>query len=385
MKIVIFTATIGRTPSGKVSEIIINGLKSKEHNILVLCAEYNIVNEEPNKVITIPYKYPLPDRLSKLLNIILRSSIRFKYWEYSSYISYRRQLKAFDPEIVYALIANGKESVLNLSLKVALYLKKPLAIHLMDPIPCPKGWETYEIYRRSRVYTIIKALRYANLISMGNSRMLEFQQDNLKFDILKKSFILPDPIDGHPCLLVKPPKKNVITYLGTFYSARKPDSLLFGFAEYHKIDKDAELHIIGKNQLNLNNYDLPDSVKSKILVLGWTSDVKRVYEYSSVLVDVDANIPDDVYISSKLKGYLLQERMIVLISRPGSPSWELLSSAKDSIITSDFDSKNICNAIERAIRMKNEADIFKDRLDLFNYLNKNRIVEDLAERLAQIA
>lgn len=385
MKILIITPDIAKSAAGKVSENIINGLFNLGHEIMVICAVDLSTENRKFRVIEIPHRFILPDKLSKLLNIIFLNNFKYKYWEFNVYRNNIARIALFNPDIIYALGSGGNETVLNLGLKISRRLRKPMAIHLPDPIPAPKGWETYEIYRKCRIYNIKEVLKNATLISMGNPAMLKFQQSNVKFDILEKSFILPDPIGMQSYDLGPPPKKNIITYLGSFYGARKPDSLLYGFAEYYKIDQTAELHIVGENKLDLSKTRLPESVKKKIIIRGWTNDIKTVYAESSVLVDVSADIPDDVFISSKLKGYLQQPRMIVLITHPNSPSMKFLASVKNSVVFSDHNFLNVSRAIESALKLKYNNDIFLDRKSILEYLDINRISKEVSDKLEYVA
>lgn len=384
IRILIITSDLGRSAGGRVSENIVNGLAGQGHDIEVFASENYSNSNLRYKVIEVPFRYTLPDRLAKLLNIVFLSSFKYKFWEFEVFNYHIGHLKKFNPDIVFALGSGGNESVLNLGLRISNKLKKPFAIHLPDPIPGPKGWENYEIYRRSRVFTIKKALKSADLISMGNSHMLEFQQRNLNFDIREKSFVLPDPAGKQRFNLGPPSPKNIIAYLGNFYGARKPDSLLHGFAEYHKKDPEAELQIYGDNKLKINDLDLPRSVMSRIHLKSWTSYVRSVYEEASVLVDVDADIPEDVFISSKLKGYLQQNRMIVLISNPNSPSRKLLESVKESVVFTDHNYNNVSKAIETAFERKNNKNIIKDREIVLNYLDIDRIAVDVSARLEKV-
>ncbi len=80
------------------------------------------------------------------------------------------------------------------------------------------------------------------------------------------------------------------------------------------------MHIVGSNKINLNHFNISEDAKTKILFHPFSTNLKAVFERSRVLIDVDADIEEDVFISSKLKDYLSVNRMIVSITGKNSPS-----------------------------------------------------------------
>jgi glycosyltransferase involved in cell wall biosynthesis len=252
---------------------------------------------------------------------------------------------------------------------------------MCDPIPAPKEWETYEIYRKSLIRPIKNALRDCTFLSMNTQEMIKFQQTSVKFDLLNKSFVSPDPVNSPMRYFGKLNDKNVLLFLGTFYSARKPDKLVLGFSRFIQEGNEAELHIIGHSHFDLKKFNLPDDISKRIIFNSWKEDISEEYRRSRVLVDVDADIANDVFISSKLKSYLSIDRVILSITRKSSPSYKLLSEVGNSSVISDFDEEAICSAIKRSLSINYTTDLFNDRKNLLQVLSAKEVVGKMAKQI----
>jgi len=384
MRILIVSFSIGGSPVGKVNENLINGLAKAGHQLLVVCA-YNlgIINGNVSLYKLKP-QFRVSNKLVKLTTIFFHKGIEYAYWAYKIHEKLKSKIHDFQPEIVFTLGYRGGDSSINLGMKWAKMQKIPYAIHLVDPIPPPKGWETYEVYRKSVVKPIKDALQFAHLLSMNNPEMLSFQQSNLNFNILNKSFILPDPIVNTKNVLGPPGNKKIISFLGSFYSARKPESLIKGFAKYCEKGNNAELHIIGKNNIDLEIFGVSKEIQNKIILMNWTNDIDKVCKESTILVDVDADLPNDVFISSKLKEYLALDRVILSITRENSPARNFLKNIKDSIVFSDHNYLNVAEAIEKAFDTTYDFQIFKERKEVIDVLDINNIVDNVISNFEKI-
>jgi len=378
------TSEVGKSAGGKVIENILKGLIGEGHELLAICAENNLKNASSANIIKVPYRYVFHQRIDKISTILFHVSLRHRYWQYFVIRHYKKVIREFKPQLIYPIGSGGSIAVLNLGMGIAKSLRVPFAIHLLDPIPAQKGWETYENYRKSRVHTIKNALKYADLIIMGNPQMLEFQQSNLNFDILSKSMVVPDPVVANPIKLDSLPANNKLTFLGSFYGARKPDSLLLGFSKYIEKDSNAILQIVGLNNIQLNNFSISEKAKQQIVFQKWTSDLKMVFEQAKVLIDVDADIDGDVFISSKLKEYLTLDRVILSITRQNSPARKMLTGLTKSIVFSGHNPIEVAEAIEKALNAGSDISIFKERKTLLTYLSIERIASELSTNFERI-
>lgn len=380
MKILVITSDIGLTAGGRVIENILSGLMAQKQNLMIVCTNNTSEYLKRTVMLEVPFMHEFPIKLTKLFNILFHTSFRHFYWKHFVYRKHKKMMAAFNPDIIFSIGSGGTEDVLNLGAKLADYMHIPFAIHMLDPIPGPAGWENYEMYRKSRVHTVKKALKRADLLSMGNPQMLAFQQSCLNFDIMHKSFILPDPVSNKEFNIINPPAKNILTYLGSFYGARKPDNLFIAFSEYLNINPDCELHIYGNTKLNLDNYNVSEIAKQKIKFFGFTNDLKTVFEDSKVLIDVDADIEYDVFISSKLKEYLGINRSIICITGKNSPSRTLLTGLTKTIFVTDHNPENIFHSLQASINQEYNLVDFNERNAVLEYLSVSSVCSELIER-----
>lgn len=380
MKMLIFCPAIDDSPFGKVCFGIIDMLIRNDHDITLIVSASKL--QGVKRFYETGYGYVYPERISKIITILFHQNI--KYYLYGKkilgVIARNNIVNSFRPDIIFALCSRDFDILMTVAMKISKKYKIPYAIHLVDPIPPPKGWETYEIYRKSLVYIVKKQIQHCDLFSMSNEHMLKFQQENIDFNIRNKSFVIPDPIsDKFNWYGEKIGVKKVIVYLGSFYSARKPDALINGFALFALEDKVTELHIVGYNKINLDDYKITTTVKSRIKLLSWVSEVDKIIENADLLVDVDADIEGDVFVSSKLKKYLSTDRMILSITRNNSPSYCLLSSLKESVYISSHDPSEVSVAISKALNIKYFPSVFHERYILFEKFSVSAVVKKVED------
>lgn len=378
MKILILCPSLNNTPFGKVSFDIVYGLIKNGHEVVLITSKSNL--QEVKYLFETGYGYVFPDKISKIISIFGRFNIKFYFFGKRIIKSFRRNniKELFKPDIIYALCSRDFDILMNVAMTISIECKIPYAIHLVDPIPPPKGWETYEIYRRSLVRLVKKPISRCNYFSMNNERMLKYQQENLGFNIENKSFVVPDPVaDDFKWYGMNKSNEKKIVYLGSFYSARMPHSLIKGFALFAAQEKSYQLHIIGNNKINLDNYEIADSARSRIKILSWTLDVDEIIKNTDLLVDVDADIEGDVFVSSKIKNYLNSDRVIMSITRNNSPTFDLLSPLKKSVYITSHNPEDIRIAISSALSVEYSDTLFSERLLLLDRIKISVVVGGL--------
>jgi len=381
MKILIIVYSIGKSPAGKVFETYINELADYCSNIDIICAENFAIFNHDIHIHRIDDSVIVPNRLAKLVTIILGKAIKNLSWEIKARKAGGNIINKLKPGIILTFASGGSEAAINAGYKLSRRFKIKHAIHMCDPIPVPRGWETYEIYRKSLIKPIKNALRECTFLSMNTEEMIRLQQASVKFDLLNKSFVSPDPVNSTMKYFGKPDERNRLLFLGTFYSARKPDKLVLGFSKFIQEGNDAELHIIGHSGFDLKKFNLPEDINNRIIFSSWKEDISEEYRRSRVLVDVDADIENDVFISSKLKSYLAIDRVILSVTRNSSPSYKLLSEVKTSSVISEFNEEAICSAIKRSLSINYSSDLFNDRKNLLQVLSAKEVVGKMAKKI----
>jgi glycosyltransferase involved in cell wall biosynthesis len=378
MEILIIVYQTGNSSAGKVFEKITIGLAKAGNQVLMFCAKNDSTLTHQNlKIIEFDSGIVLPNKIAKALNIIIGRSFKHYHWEKRVFQESQKETKKFNPDLVFVLGSGGSESTIKIGYRLSKELKIPLAIHLVDPIPPPKGWENYEIYRKSLIRPIYKALKHASLFSINTPEMLEFQSSNVDFELKSKSFVLPDPVFEGKLEFKNSPKELVFSYIGSFYGPRKPDSLIKGFIKFLEIRPDAKLHIYGNNNKIMLS-GINEKQRLNISLFDWTNNLEEIYEKSFALIDVNADIPNDVFVSNKLRHYLAVNRMIMSISREGTASYELLKELKGSVVVCSHSPNDIFEGFKRVSETSWTNSIFKEReniLESFKVENAVNLIQ----------
>ena len=110
--------------------------------------------------------------------------------------------------------------------------------------------------------------------------------------------------------------------------------------------------------------------------MGYTRDVNGALEHSDILVDIDGDDQRPVFISSKLKDYLLINRPILSITPEMSPSEQILKDI-DSVATSRNQIEAITSAIRSILDNDYKSWSYDDRSRLIEMFNPSTIADNL--------
>lgn len=383
MKIFVITLKIGKIGAGSiVFENILKGLIKNGHDLYLLASEISS-DVKVQKLFVLKDEYTLPNKLAKISSIIFRKSLEHFVWQKLVYLKHKNSINLINPDFVLVLAGRGTEGLVNLGMAFSKYMNAPLAVHLVDPIPPPEHYENFEIYRKSLAFGIRKALRYASLVSMGNPEMLVHQQKYLNFDIIKKSMVIRDPIDSEFSYFgpVTDSEIKRILFLGSFSSKRPPDNLIKAFAILCERLQNVELHIVGKNNLNLNKFNLSPVIKNKIVVKSWTNDIDSEIRAASILVDIDIDAVGDVFSSSKLKKYLFYDRIILCVTNVNSPSYNFLKQIKKTVLITSHDINYIADSLTTLVEKEYKAENFTERVSLIDELKSVNSTKKLSAQM----
>ena len=87
--------------------------------------------------------------------------------------------------------------------------------------------------------------------------------------------------------------------------------------------------------------------RSHIEFFGYTRDLLPFYAEADLLIDIDADIENDVFISSKFFNYLMINRKILCITGKNSPVTSVISKYNfEQIFVTNHNSENIFNIID---------------------------------------
>jgi glycosyltransferase involved in cell wall biosynthesis len=302
-------------------------------------------------------------KVSKLLTIIFRRNWEHLVWQKFMFYYHRRNIKKLNPDLVLSFVSGNSPGIISLGEDFSKYLSKPLAIHMVDPIPPPRHYENIEIYRKGLFPGIKSGLKHSAFVSMGNPAMLRHQQKYCDFDLISKSTIIRDSIN-RSFTFFGPLENNesfTLLYLGNFGVKRNPENLIKAVCKIAMEDTNIKLLIVGDNSFVLGKLKLTSYCENNILKKSWTNNIDIEMQQANVLVDIDIDEPNDVFSSSKVKQYLFVDRPILAITRKGSPTHVLLSNCTNTVRFCENTVEQIYIALKEMMRWNYLPHLFEER------------------------
>lgn len=318
-----------------------------------------------------------PDRPSRLfvtLGRLFKREMNYYFWEKRAYTKAKKMIKEWHPDVIYARAT--PVAVCSVAARLAKQFHVPTIMHFTDPWPSPIEWMPQKVDRQIYSKWMDKILPYATLVSLGNQRMLEYQQKNVRYCFMKKAFVSPDPspnIEFTYC-----PRENNSTirliFLGKIHGSRNPQPLFEAVKQLKREEFDIELIICEKN----NGYE--DNEKC-IKYVGRTDNVKDVLLSSDILIDIDGDDAEPVFVSSKFKDYINYGRPILSITPNNSPIRELVNGMR-TIKCVLNNTNHIVSAIKELQEMNFVESDYEERKNLIASFSPKYIAEDLLRRIS---
>ena len=266
------------------------------------------------------------------------------------------------------------------------YYKCKMACYLLDPIPAPIGWSKDNIYRRRLQSFITKKLSRADYIASSNPQMLAYQMRLFDFPVALGSETIYTPCNYDRVRNIPyKPNGNIFSfvYTGNIYGLRSARHIVKAFGLLASEYDNVELIFIGNADLDdcdMEPFDF--SFQTRIRIIPYASDLMAYYEIAGAFIDIDAELPGDVFLSSKIVNYLTINRPIICETGQGSPS-RLLFGNIPSIIQCDHNPEEIYHAMKEVFHAEQRYD-FQDRMAVIRKLcvaNQARLLHESLQRL----
>lgn len=365
--ILILVDGVDETAPGIVFERLINSVND-EFNLFVACIHSEAIYNK--NVFCISTNYPFKSFLTKsITSRISTISVALFGYDISSYISsllIRKSIRKIEKKIdqldfVISFVSYGHTG----SLLAGDYYKKKLkknikfGAYIVDAIPAPLGWSENNSYYKGMLNFISKKTSYLDILISSNIKMMEYQKalsgnKKLKCDVLynpvnKNIFCLDDSISN---------QKNFV-YTGGIYGKRKISYMIEALKIVLTKRRDVYLILVGSNikQEDLNILD--DRDREHLVILPFSQNLTKYYSMATALLDIDADIDNDIYLSSKISNYLALNRVILSETGIDSPSRNIFKGIP-SIIQCDHNPMQIAKSMELCIKIDNKID-FSDR------------------------
>lgn len=241
-------------------------------------------------------------------------------------------------DVVYGR-AFPPESI-ELARRLAAVIRRPLFIHLSDPLPCQlsSAFSIKTTIRASLHKMYLKrALRVAKGVSFSTPQAAKLQHRITPTLSVTRTYVVRNiavAVASTASPRIEPSRASPIVYVGSFYGSRSPQSLIEGHRMYIREGGRRRLEFVGTAPNSIRSW-LQPSDAGMIEVRPFQSDVRSVYAGAGVLVSVDSMLAPPVYLSTKVIEYLDMPRPILAITPPGSPTAELLKDVGGAFVVGD--------------------------------------------------
>lgn len=361
MKLLIIAKNIDKGAAGIVYKKFIDEMLKYESYQIDVLSNHDILDfEKANNIYVVPNQKEFDERVSKLFVIAFRYNTNGIYW-LNKARKFAKGNLVNNYQWVIAFVNGGEENVAHLGQYVARLNNSKFYIHMVDPIPPTKGWETYDLFRRNLLYGIKKPLENCDVFSLSNPVMSEYQAKLLG---LKNYFTVHNPVYSGVLIFVdRRANSNTFNYvyLGTMVTGpRNPYKLFKAFEELIKKHPNSKLLMFG-NHKRLDRSQIPESISDKVKIEDFTSDVLKVIQIADCFIDMDADLSEDVFISSKLQMYLSYNRPILSITGLNSPTRSLLNEMDKSCVISSFDLEKLEESLIAVRELKVDEDFINER------------------------
>lgn len=381
MKLLIIAKNIDIGAAGIIYKKFIDEMLKYESFQIDVLSNHEILDfEKVNNIYVVPNQKEFDERVSKLFVMAFRYNTNRINW-LNKARKYANMNLRNNYQWIISFVNGGEESVAHLGQYVAKLNKCKHYIHMVDPIPPTQGWETYDLFRRNLLFGIKKPLENCDIFSLSNPAMSEYQAKLLN---LENYFTVHNPVYSSELIHVSKTGNNSTfnyVYLGTMVTGpRNPYKLFKAFEELVKKHPNSRLLMFG-NHKRLDKSQVPKSIVDKVKIEDFTSDVLKVIESADCFIDMDADLPQDVFISSKLQMYLSYNRPIVSITGINSPTRNLLNEMDKSCVISSFDLKELEESLI-AVRVLEANEAFTKERN--NFLKKNTAREQVKKILSKL-
>ena len=282
-----------------------------------------------------------------------------------------------DADLILSLCSNDRFWALEAGEYWKKQSGKPWACYFVDAIPSPPEWVGNGPYRKSVEAIIRRCAKSMSFLGGLTEEMLEYEETMLPLS-LKRGVFLPPVSESFVQSLPPPAKPPVFLYAGRIYGRRKAGPVLEAFSS---LDFDARLVFAGTDRRVLKEIEaFAPHCKDKISLLEWTDDIEPLIAEATALLDIDAELENDVYLSSKLFVYLQYPRPIISVTGPGSPARRLLSE-EPSVIVCPHKAEAIAEAMRRCAF---ESFDFSRRQSLLEEASASRIAEKMLQEFSAL-
>lgn len=352
MKVLLVSDKISTTATGIVAQRLIQGLSNlvdlyvltSDSKNLMICKDRFFYS--PKSIIN-PY-------LVFISFIIFKKNIFERKWG----LQQLKTMPNFD--LVISCVSYGNYSALTTSNVISKEKSCPHISYFVDAIPTPNEYVGDSLYLKVIKYFlksfIVKQTRKVSIIYSTCLEMSIYQKNlisntNIIFDELL------NPVPYEDIKKLNDPNSPIFVFAGQVYLPRTPRYVLDAFALLLKCYPNSELHFIGTKHIHqfLNNYDR--SVLKQIKVFDYTENIEEAYVNACALIDIGCEVENDVFMSSKLSGYICYNRPIICETSLNSAPRRIFKDDR-SVLLCEHDAYQIFEGMKACIEKMGKFDFF---------------------------
>lgn len=307
----------------------------------------------------------------------LGSNARDRRWAFKSFRKNRKTILSERYDAIIVLTSNGYYSALYLGKILSETIHCPYIIYSVDGMPSPLPWlgEDERLHRNISL-EIDRLCSGANLFILSNPMMLGYQKTILKSYRGRWDYLFTPYRSLPKDFSLKPHQNFNILYAGSLYGLRKIDGLTDAFRTFLGIRPDARLIIVGEVWRQYKEYAKDLVQEGKLVFKSPTLEINKYYSEADCLIDIAADIPNDVFLSSKVICYLPYSIPILAISGENSPVSGIMGGI-GSILQCRNDAKEILEALVKA----QDIHDFSDRRDLLSRFNDANLAKHFLSQI----
>ncbi len=280
-----------------------------------------------------------------------------------------------DYDVVIAFMATSQLTSAVCGKYLAQQLGCKYAIYTVDAIPAPGGWTRKRGDVRGKRKVVARTFSSADYMAASNPHMLEYQlslfshKPNLHSDVLLTPS--PDRTYSYP-----PSDDIVFLYTGSLYGLRNPNHILKAFKRLLKLYPAAQFVVVGmRKKLGKIDKILTAEERKQVVTAYHTSDLEPYFRRAKVLVDIDADLDKDPFLSSKIVTYLKVNRVILSETGRITPSREIFAGL-NTVVQCDHNEDSLYEGMLRAIEIADSNPDFSEREPLI----KEFSIEEVSAR-----
>lgn len=308
--------------------------------------------------------------------------IQSKVWTRRALKVIRRENPECDYDLVLALMTSAEFNPMGSALLLSKKFNCKYGIYSVDALPPPGGWiRAKEV--KGKTKAVFNHYSQADYVAASNSHMLAYQMTtfNPKPNLVTNVLLTSSPKESYTLPLSS---EDVLLYTGTLYGLRNPDYLFKAFQRILKEHPNALLILIGeKLEVSRMREILSAEELKQVVMMPRTNNLTPLYERAKVLIDIDADLDKDPFMSSKIATYIKVNRMIVCETGRQTPSREMFAGY-NTIIQCDHNTESLYQGLSRALKMAETEQDYSERNGLIEQFDIENVGKILYEDLQKV-